>query len=53
MPRNGKPVVIYLENGMAQWLQEIKDMEEIPKSVVIRKALREFKARKEGEKNGK
>lgn len=35
---------------MAQWLQEIKDVEEIPKSVVIRRALRAFKNQREGGK---
>ena len=50
MTRSGVPIVVYLDNSLADWLQRCKDDDGIPKATVVRKALKAFKQSKE-EKN--
>jgi hypothetical protein len=50
--RTGRPLVIYLDDDLSSWLQRMHDDEGYPKAVLVRLALREYRARHENRIEG-
>lgn len=45
MARKGIPLIVYLDKELDDWLRKMHDVEGYPKTVLVRLALREYKAK--------
>jgi hypothetical protein len=45
MAKKGIPLIVYLDKELDDWLGKMHDEEGYPKTVLVRLALREYKAR--------
>lgn len=45
MARKGIPQIVYLDKELSDWLRKMHDEDGYPKTVLVRLALKEYKAR--------